>query len=387
MSQQQKIFKLIKPPKEINGEETIRECCEQLGELYKYFKHEIIHNPTDIELRDGLKIVSDNHDHVINDPIYSKEMKEHFTNSFGWITIAYNILSDKSLRSIYNEKFLKKYIELEQPIQEINRYLGALVYVLNLPFKTISYQISKPNNRLSTFEIGKSIYNSRGLGGFIGGTFFSLAVDTVYSFIDSCMLPIFGFSINNPNRSLLSTLYIIFIAFTRIPCNFIIDLIYCAPFSMSTFEIIKNILFRDGIGGNSYKFSNIYYSFIWNFIIYLVVYKIILFSNSIVFKAQLKSKENPNSMIYKFLSSPIATALIQASMLWPVLMIRYQYANDFVQSFLTNSSLPVSVNPISIAIRMYNQNGIKKFYDGFLTCGFPFYLLTNNYSKHLSTIK
>ncbi|KAN0038453.1 hypothetical protein ACTA71_000631 [Dictyostelium dimigraforme] len=394
----QEILKLNKPkppPKEIIGEETIEECCKCLGELYKYFDGNDIYNPSETELRNGYKYIYDKIKPVIDDPKFTEQVKDVFQITLDWVTLAFNILNDQHFRSIYNEKFLKKYIELEQQ-EEYNKFINkiksGLYFILSLPIKLITYQFSKPNNKLTTLEIIKSIYNSGGIGGFLHGTYFQLISFVMLDATDSISNKVFGIcstTKSNETKGIFSTFYIWFLYFIKIKSNFIVDIIYSAPLSMSTSEIIKKIIFRyDNVGGEGFKISNLYYSLFWFMFIYASYHFIDQNIKIMEKKVILKSKENPNSFLFKYtsliLTNPIGGSLFRTLLQWPLLMIKYQYSNDIVQSFLTNSPIPISTNPILMAIRMYNRNGFKKFYDGVFSCGLPFYYFLNNYSNLLN---
>ncbi|KAN0038454.1 hypothetical protein ACTA71_000632 [Dictyostelium dimigraforme] len=362
--------------------ETILNCCKGLGELYKYFiddpeQHFLL---SEAELKSKYITIVNATERTI-DKSHISEEREYFQGYNALITQAYNILSDPHLRKIYQEQFFKELYEQEkQNIQQLqrNKILEMIKYgslfIITPPIDLITRQLSKfqsINNNPTFSTIVKSIFKEGGLSCILRPLLFENIVGTAYILIDETF---FGNAENT--KWSVNPLKVVAVASTyaliTYPLKFLTNVISVAPLSTPFLQIIKKIILRED-QGNGLQFKNLFHAFLPSLLLYSTSKIIRISHQALVRKIQSKQKQNPDSKFYKNLSlivcNKITEILISTALHWPLYMVRYQYANEFVQSYISNSPLPIAINPISMAIKVYKQYGLKSFFNGAITCG------------------
>ncbi|KAM9970419.1 hypothetical protein ACTFIR_002275 [Dictyostelium discoideum] len=358
--------------------ETIEKCCSGLGELYKYFAQDGQHEMSEAELKAACVAIIKTNQRTI-DNSQSPEERKHFTDFNVMITEAYNILSDPNLRKLYNEQFFKKLSEQEkqnfkklqnQRILEMIKY--GFLFFSYPPIELITHQFSKFESNSTLSSIVKSIYKH---GGVTSLMVRPLAIENVFStlivVIDEMALG--GFVGTKWSQGPLKVVAAASAySLLMYPLKFLTNVISVAPFSMPLIQIIKKIILRED-QGTGLQYKNLFHAFLPSLFLYGATKLIKISQKALQKKIQDKEKENPNSKIYKNLSllvcNKITSTLITTALNWPLFMLRYQYSNEFVQSYLSGSPIPIVINPISMAIKVYKQYGLKKFYTGALSMG------------------
>ncbi|KAN0019336.1 hypothetical protein ACTFIU_002544 [Dictyostelium citrinum] len=355
--------------------ESIQKCCKILGELYKYFNEGTQqYDISDAELKSKFIAIIQVNQKII-DNSQSPEERDHYKGFNNWITKAYNILTDSHLRKIYDEQFLKQLYEQEKQQLQIQRLLemfklGALFF-LYPPIDLISHHFSRFDSNPTLTSIAKSIFKDGGITSVVRPQIFENVISTLLLVADELAL---GGIVNTkwsegPLKAVATTSAYSLLTF---PLKFLSNVICFAPFSMSVIQIIKKIILRED-QGNALQFKNLFHAFIPSLLLYGTTKLLRISQIEIERKIQEKKKENPHSKLYKNLSllvcNNITRTLISTALNWPLFMLRYQYPYEFVQSYLSGSPIPIVVNPISMAIKVYKQYGLKKFYTGALSVG------------------
>ncbi|KAN0023986.1 hypothetical protein ACTFIV_008379 [Dictyostelium citrinum] len=358
--------------------ENIKKCCKTLGELYKYFiEGAQQYDISDTELKSKfIAIIQVNQKFIDNSQ--SPEEREHYKGFNYWITQAYNILTDSHLRKIYDEQFLKQLYEQEkQTFQQLQNQrlleifkVGALFF-LYPPIDLISHQFSRFDSKPTLTSIVKSIFKDGGITSIVRPQIFETVFSALYLVVDELA---FGGIVNTKwsERPLKAVAATSVYSLLTYPLKFLSNVICFAPFSMSVIQIIKKIILRED-QGNALQFKNLFHAFVPSLLLYGTNKLLRISQKEIERKIQEKEKENPHSKLYKNLSlllcNNMTRTLISTALNWPLFMLRYQYPYEFVQSYLSGSPIPMVVNPISMAIKVYKQYGLKKFYTGALSMG------------------
>ncbi|KAM9995259.1 hypothetical protein ACTFIY_001455 [Dictyostelium cf. discoideum] len=377
--------------------ETIEKCCSRLGELYKYFKQDEQYEMSEAELKATYVAIIKTNQRTI-DNSKSPEERKHFIDFNDIITEAYNILSDANLRKIYDEQFFKKLSEQEkqkfqqlqnQRILEMVKY--GFLFFSYPPIELITRQFSKFESNSTLSSIVKSIYKQ---GSVTSLMVRPLVIENVFA---TLFVVIDEIALGGVIGAKLSQEPLKFVASASVysllmyPLKFFTNVISVAPFSMSSIQVIKKIILRED-QGNGLQFKNFFHAFLPSLFLYGASKLIKISLKELQMKIQEKEKENPNSKIYKNLSllvcNKITSTLITTALNWPLFMLRYQYSNEFVQSYLSGLPIPIVINPISMAIKVYKQYGLKKFYTGALSMGLisSFASISNNLDAGTSLI-
>ncbi|KAM9988649.1 hypothetical protein ACTFIZ_003782 [Dictyostelium cf. discoideum] len=369
--------------------ETIQKCCSRLGELYKYFIQDGQYEISEAELKATYVAITKTNQRII-DNSKSAEERNHYIEFNDIITEAYKILSDPNLRKAYDEQFFKKLSEQEkQNFKQLQnqRKLQMIKYSFLIfsyfPIELITRQFSKFDSNSTLSSIVKSIYKHGGSISLLTRPFvFENVFGTLFILADEMVL---GGVVNTKFNQKPLKFVAAASAYSLLmyPLKFLTNVLSVAPFSMTLIQIIKNIILRED-QGNGLQFKNLFHAFIPSLFLYGATKLIKISQKALQKKIQEKEKKNPNSKIYKNLSllfcNNITNTLLTTALNWPLLMIRYQYSNEFVQSYLSGSPIPIVINPISMAIKVYKQFGLKKLYTGAISLGLisSFSFIINN---------
>ncbi|KAN0042067.1 hypothetical protein ACTFIV_004626 [Dictyostelium citrinum] len=176
-----------------------------------------------------------------------------------------------------------------------------------------------------------------------------------------------------------------------IPFCLVIDVYVLAPNEYSLIKVIRDCILKrggidsDGIG--SIKFSNLYYSF-FPILSIMITKKLIRgsfqFLKEKISKNYEKNKDNKKLVLLNTLFSN--ATLLSSFLCCPLQVIYNQYPKIIINSFLENnsSSIPIALNPISIAIEIYKNNrndSLSKFF-----CGLIPYIVSNVYLNYINSI-
>ncbi|KAM9995258.1 hypothetical protein ACTFIY_001454 [Dictyostelium cf. discoideum] len=363
--------------------ETIEKCCSKSGELYKYFKQDgKQYEISESELKAKyFEIIKTNQRTLENSK--SLEMRRYLKDLNDKTTEAYNILSDPNLRKLYDEQFFKIISEQEKKKLKLQIVKNVFLFFSYPPIEFFSRQFSKFESNSTLSSIVKSIYKH---GSVTSIMVRPLVIENVFT---ALIVVINKMALGDTVGAKWSKEPLHVVAsvcacnLLMYPLKFLTNVISVAPFSISLIQIIKKIILRED-QGNGLQFKNFFHAFLPSLFLYGASKLIKISLKELQMKIQEKEKENPNSKIYKNLSllvcNKITSTLITTALNWPLLMLRYQYPNEFVQSYLSGLPIPIVINPISMAIKVYKQYGLKKFYTGALSLGliYGFSFMINN---------
>ncbi|KAN0039918.1 hypothetical protein ACTA71_011800 [Dictyostelium dimigraforme] len=327
---------------------NIELCIGKIGEIYKFLgisktstKEEITNKYLKMKNKFGIE--------------ENERKRKHLNES---LLLAYNILSNAKTRSIYDNYYYEMALSLNDDDDDSGNYL-FIYQLLTNPLHVILINI--------TYVVIHTILISNPTNLIISNLFKNNKQKQII--------------IENISRTI-----------TFYPIQFIIECILLSPFIASPIKFLNNIVLRSSnnnnnniINNNGFQFSNFFYSVGSSILILLfrelIDNSIIKINNLIIEKVNKNNNQSSSySNFWKYCEmiycNSFTQGLLRASLFHPLQMIRLQYPYEFIQC----SPIPILINPISMAIKIYNQQGFSKFYNGF-SISIPFYIIQSISSK------
>ncbi|KAN0042068.1 hypothetical protein ACTFIV_004627 [Dictyostelium citrinum] len=381
--------------KKIDDRRKIEACIGKVGELYTFLgisktstTEEIADKYLKMRNRLGIK----ENDNEINN-LKMDELRKHLYESS---LLSFNVLSNPNTRSLYDKEYFEIASSLSENDDDSNnnnnnnnnnnkKIKNLFIYqLLSTVLDLILVNTSKKGDQ-SIIKIIETIYRRNGSTSFFIGGVYNLCGDIIHSISISYPINSIISHLFKNHKQIMITSETISRTITYYPIKFIIDCIFLSPFITSPIKVINNIILRNNNNNNNkFQISNLFYSFSSSILI-LLIRKLIDISMIRIEKLILeKVNKNKNqdqesfsnfwNYCEKIYCNSITQGLLRASLLHPLQIIRLQYPYEFVESYLQGTPIPRVIDPISMAIKVYNQQGFSKFYNGF-SIAIPFYIL------------
>ncbi|KAM9990708.1 hypothetical protein ACTFIY_006766 [Dictyostelium cf. discoideum] len=362
-------------------------CVGKVGELYSFLgvpKTSTTQEITDkyLKIKNELGSIKEN-ENEINNNLEINEFKKHLYESS---LLSFNILTNPITRSIYDNEYYETAFSLSENEnnnnnnKNKNKYYFIYQLISNI-LDLILVNMSKKGNQ-SILKIAEMVYKRNGSTSmFLSGSY-NLCGAVIHSI--SISIPFNAIILNLFGQQIMTIFDSISSAITYYPIRFIIDCIFLSPFTTSPIKVINDIILRrngSAIGDYKFQISNLFYSFTSSILI-LILRKLIDISIIKIEKIILENLNNNNnnsneSKFWKYCEiiycNSITQGILRASLLHPLQIIRLQYPYEFVESYLKGTPIPKVISPISMAIKVYNQQGFSKFFNGF-SIAIPFYI-------------
>ncbi|EAL64643.1 hypothetical protein DDB_G0285611 [Dictyostelium discoideum AX4] len=358
-------------------------CVAKVGELYSFLGVSKTSTTKEITF-EFLRIK--NKLGIEGDEINNLEMDKLKKNYYEPSLLSYNILTNPIARSMYDNEYYEIALLLSE-INNNNKKKKKKIFIYQLLSNTLDLilvNMSKKGNQ-SILKMAEMIYERNGPTSFFIGGAYNLCGAIIHSkLICNPINAIILMLVGEESEKIMINSDGILSAITYYPIRFIIDCLFLSPFTTSPIKVINDIILgRDGSAVGDSESSNLFYSFTSSISILLLkkLIDISIIKIDKIILENVKKNNNNNSNESKFWKyceiiycNSITQGILRASLLHPLQIIRLQYPYEFVESYLQGTPIPEVIGPISMAIKVYNQQGFSKFFNGF-SLAIPFYII------------
>ncbi|KAN0042468.1 hypothetical protein ACTFIV_005033 [Dictyostelium citrinum] len=339
---------------------AIEEC--QCGELYRFLG---------VKKDSTIDVINRTYKDIIKN---FDENNEEDSFTIESLKAAMTVISNKRLRSYYNQYIYDEMVEFENEYykkkQENHYRIILILESIATPFQFSSFVVNISQSSDSPIKILIDFFKNTNRYSLFKIIFSQFLIPPTIEFINRNIFKVndkLTYSFSTPGKllDLFTPLISSFIIIFPLECYFV-SAVTSSSSSLSFYQVFKKVVLgQDSITGK-FKLKNLSYAFLTNLAWYTINSTVRMGVKKLEGYVEKKHLENPQSTFWKYslnIRKPFIGSFISTLLLSPFDTIRSQYTYLYVQRYLGKPVGSLLNNPISIALNIVKSYGYKKLYN------------------------